>query len=137
MEKYRFIKDLTSDVMFEAYGKDLKEVFENAAKALSEIICQREKIEKKETIQLTAKGKDAADLMFNWLQELIASVDIDGMFYNDFNITQINQTKVKAECYGEEITPEKGETVVKAVTYYNYLFKETKEGYKVRVVVDI
>jgi SHS2 domain-containing protein len=28
--KYKQIEDLTSDVLFEAYGKDLKEVFENS-----------------------------------------------------------------------------------------------------------
>ena len=38
--KYRFIDDLTSDVMFEAYGKDLRELFENAAEALFSVICQ-------------------------------------------------------------------------------------------------
>ena len=44
---------------------------------------------------------------------------------------------LKAKCYGEPITPEKGETVVKAVTYYKYKFEKTKQGYKVRVSLDI
>ena len=36
--KYKFVEDLTSDVMYEAYGKDLKELFENAAKGMFHII---------------------------------------------------------------------------------------------------
>ena len=35
--KYKFIDSLTSDVMFEAYGKTFKELFENAALALFSI----------------------------------------------------------------------------------------------------
>ena len=46
--KYRFIDELKSDVLFEAYGKDLKELFTNAAEALFSIICQIEKVEPKE-----------------------------------------------------------------------------------------
>lgn len=137
MENYRFIKDLTSDIMFEAYGRDLKEVFKNAAKALFDIICERQSIEKKEITEIRAEGNDAKDLMYNWLQALIASVDIDAMFYNDFNVKEITEKKVVANCLGEEISAEKGETVVKAVTYYNFEFEKTQEGYKTRVVVDI
>ena len=38
MKKYKFIEGLTSDVMFEAYGKDLKELFSNAAEAMFSVI---------------------------------------------------------------------------------------------------
>lgn len=137
MQGYRFIKDLTSDIMFEAYGKDLKEVFENSARALFDIICQRGNIEKKNSTEVIAEGEDVSDLMFNWLQALIASVDIDCMFYNDFKVKEISEQRVIADCIGEEITAEKGETVVKAVTYYNFKFEKTDNGYTTRVVVDI
>ena len=42
--KYKFVEDLTSDVMYEAYGKDLKELFENAALALLSVICKIDKV---------------------------------------------------------------------------------------------
>ena len=134
---YRFIKDLTSDVMYEAKGVDLKEVFEDSARALFDIICQRDSIEKKKEVIVEAKGEDAGDLMYNWLQALIASVDIDEMFYNDFEVIEIDENHVKANCFGETITKEKGETVVKAVTYHNFKFEKTDDGYSTTVVVDI
>ena len=49
MQKYKFLDDITSDVMFEAYGKDLKELFENAAEALFSVICKIKKVKPKET----------------------------------------------------------------------------------------
>lgn len=135
--KYKFIEDLTSDVMFEAYGKDLKELFSNAAEALFSIICQIDKIEHKKTKEVEVKGKNLEDLMFNWLQELIVLVDTDEMFFSKFEILEINENRLKARCHGELIIPEKGETVVKSVTYYKYKFEKTKDGYRVRVALDI
>lgn len=137
MENYRFLKDLTSDVMFEAYGNTLAEVFENSAKALFDIICQRDKIKREKTNEITAEGENEEDLLFNFLQALIASVDIDEMFYNEFRVKEVTKSYVSCECFGEDISPEKGETVVKAVTYYNFSLEKKEDGYKATVVVDI
>ena len=137
--KYKFIEDLTSDVLFEAYGKNLKEVFGNAASALFSIICKTDKIRAKKVKKVEVKANGLPELMFNWLQELIALVDTDELFFSKFEILEIdkNGKYLKAKCYGEPITPEKGETVVKAVTYYKYKFEKTKKSYKARVSLDI
>ncbi len=135
--KYRFIDDLTSDVMFEAKGKDLKEVFENAAEAMFTVICQLEKVGQKESREVEVTGRDQADLLFNWLQELIALVDIEGMFFSGFEVKEIGPRKLKATVRGEPVTPEKGETVVKALTYYGFSLRENKEGFVARVSLDI
>lgn len=137
MEKYRFIDDLTSDVMFEAYGKDLKEVFANAAEAMFKVICQIEKVKPSRHVLVKADGDNSHELMFAWLQELIAMVDIKEMFFSKFDILEISEKHIKARCWGEKATPEKGGTVVKAVTLYKYLFEKTPDGYLARVALDI
>ena len=135
--KFKFLDDLTSDVMFEAYGKDLKELFENAALALSSVICKIDKVETKETEEFLIKGENLESLMINWLQGLIAIVDTEQKFFSKFEVEEIDETHVKAKLYGESIMPEKGETVVKAVTYHKYKLEKTKQGYKVTVSLDI
>ncbi len=137
MEKYKFIDDLTSDVMFEAYGKTLKEVFENAAEALFSVICQMDKVQPKICREIEMEADNVEELMFDWLQELIARVDIEDMFFSRFEIVEISETRLKAKIYGDRANPEIGETVVKAVTYYGYKFEKTEQGYKVRVSLDI
>jgi len=134
--KFKFIEDLTSDVMFEAYGKDEKELFENSGLALFNVICNVKKVKDKKKVKVKVKGEDLKDLMFNWLQELIALVDIKNMFFSKFKVLKISEKKLEAEVYGEEITPEKGETVVKAISYYNFEL-EKKKNWRVRVVMDI
>lgn len=139
MKNFEFTEDLTSDAMFKAYGKTLEELFSNAALALSSVICQIGKIEHKKVKEIEVTGKSLENLMFNWLQELIVAVDTDNLFLSKFEILNIKKdgTYLKARCYGEATTPEKGGTVVKGVTYYKYEFKKTKEGYGVRVSLDI
>ena len=137
MEKYKFIDDLTSDVMFEAYGKDLKELFENAAEAMFSLICDLKQVEAVETEKIQVKAENLEDLMINWLQALIAFVDTEERFYSKFNVLEIDEEHCIAEIGGETITPEKGNTQVKAVTLYKYKLEKTDSGYMVNVSLDI
>ena len=138
MKPYRFIDDLTSDVMFEAKGRTLEEVFANAATALFDVIAQVEKVRPEKPIKVTVNGENLEDLMFNWLQELITLVDTDIMFFSKFNV-KVDEKKnsLNAICYGEDAKAEKSGTLVKAVTYYKYKFEKTKNGYSVNVSLDI
>jgi SHS2 domain-containing protein len=137
MEKYKFIDAITSDVMFEAYGKDLAELFENAALAMFSVICKLDKVEAKEKEKIQMKAENVEDLMIHWLQGLVALVDTEERFYSKFKVLEIDEEHVIAEVGGEPISPEKGETVVKAVTYHEYKLEKTAEGYKVRVTLDV
>ena len=81
MEKYKFIDDLTSDVMFEAYGNDLKELFKNSALALFSLICEINNVGREKTIDIEVNGDSLEELMVKLLQELIALVDTDELFF--------------------------------------------------------
>ena len=133
MEKFKFIEDLTSDVMIEAYGITLKQVFENAAFGMFSVICQIDKIKPEKEVEIEVRADSVEELMIAWLQELIAEVDINYMFFSKFDVIEISDTHLKAKVFGEEADPKKGGTLVKAVTYYKYKFEKTEKGYKVRV----
>ena len=135
--KYQFKEDLTSDVLFEAYGKDLKEVFENSALAMFEVICDIKEVSQKSKFSVEIKAKDEKGLLYSWLQELIAIVDIEESFYSKFNIIEISQNHLKAEIFGEPMSPEKGRTVVKAVTNYKFNLEKNNKGYTSTVSLDI
>jgi len=135
--KYKFIDEIKSDVMFEAYGSNLKELFQNAAEALFSVICKIKQVTPKETEEFEIKANNLEDLMLNWLQALIAIVDTEQKFFSKFEIENINETKLRAKLQGEPIKPELGETVVKAVTMHRYKLERTKSGYKATVSLDI
>lgn len=135
--KFRFIKDLTSDVVFEAYGKNKKELFENAALALFSVICQVKRVEPLMKKGIETEGENLKDLMFNWLQKLIEMVDVENVFLSKFEVEEIDDMHVKAVGYGEDADPRKGGTLVKAVTYYKFNVEKTKSGFKAIISLDI
>lgn len=143
MEKYKFIDDLTSDVMFEAAGRSLEELFANAAEAMFSVICQLDKVGARESRQVAVEAESVEKLVVAWLQELIGMVDTEEMFFSKFDVKQVNENKgmqlwsLEAKVSGEPIRPEKGETVVKAVTNYGFKFGKDSKGYKVTVTLDI
>ena len=137
MPKYKFLNVITSDVMFEAYGKDPKELFQNAAEALFSVICKIKQVKPKEKEEFEVKANNLEDLMINWLQALIAIVDTEEKFFSKYEIVEIDETHLKAKLYGEPIKPKLGETVVKAVTMYKFKLEKTEKSYKVTVSLDI
>ena len=140
MEKYRYLKDLTSDVMFEAFGKDEKELFENAAEAMFGVVAKIDQIEPKEKLEFEFKGDDLFHALFNFLNNSIAEAEIAEMFLCKFDV-KLEKTSGgymgKVAAWGEPISPEKGETVVKAVTLYKFSVEKTKDGFRAVVVCDI
>ena len=137
MLRYRIIEDLTSDVMFEAYGKGIREAYENAALAMFSVICDLSRVRPKKAVDVEVRGKGRREVMFGWLQKLISLVDTEGMFFSKFDILHADDASLKARIWGEGITPKKGGTVVKAVTNYKYMFRKVPGGYKVRATLDI
>ncbi|RLI97555.1 MAG: archease [Candidatus Aenigmatarchaeota archaeon] len=144
--KYKFIDDLTSDVMFEAYGKTLEELFSNAADAMFSVICQKGKVQAKDIKEVAVEAESEGKLLIGWLQELIGMVDVDEMFFSRFDVLSIRKVAdhgkrtlwtLKARVFGEPISPEKGGTVVKAVTNYGFKLEKTPKGFKARVSLDI
>ena len=127
----------TADIGLRVFGKDLKELFQNAAEALFSVICKIKKVKPKDLEVIEVKADNLEELMLNWLQALIAIVDTTEKFFSKFKIEEIDEKHVKARIYGEPIKPELGETVVKAVTMYNYKLEKTDKGYKATITLDI
>jgi SHS2 domain-containing protein len=134
--KFKIIDSITSDVSFEAYGKDLPELFENAGLALLSIICDVKNVKPSLERVIEAEADRVEDLMINFLSALIASIDIEQMFYSSFSVVFVDSKSVKVLCKGESMTPELGRTLVKAVTYHDYKFLH-KKHFMVRVNLDI
>ncbi|MFH0957030.1 MAG: archease [Candidatus Aenigmatarchaeota archaeon] len=137
MKKYEIVEDLTSDVMFEAYGKNLRELFENAALAMASVICRTDLVKAKKKLNVEISAENEEKLLVSWLQHLIALVDTEEMFFSRFEVLKIDARHLKARVYGEPIEPGKGGTVVKAVTYYRLGVEKTASGWKARVALDV
>ena len=139
--KYKFL-DHTADVMFEAYGKNLNEVFENAALAVFDVQCDLKKIKQKIKQKIKLKNENAEDMLFDFLEQLVYLKDAKYILFGNFKV-EIKKIRdnysLDAAAYGEKINPGKHElkTDVKAIPLHEFFLKKTKNGWKCRVLLDI
>jgi SHS2 domain-containing protein len=139
-KNYNFLDDLTSDVMFEAFGETLEEVFAASAEAMFSVICRIEQIKPEESLVINASAENEKQLLYEFLSTLLTESEIKGLFLSRFRITNIAGGEgftITAEASGEKISPGKGGTVVKGVTYYGLMLEKTEKGYRVQVAMDI
>ncbi|MEM0476603.1 MAG: archease [Candidatus Aenigmatarchaeota archaeon] len=140
MERFKFIDITTADVAFEAYGKDLNELFANSALATFEVMINTSLVDKKIERFIEVNGYDLLSLMFNWLNELIFYVDAENLAFSEFEVNVDEKNfKLKAICRGEKIDRNKHEvrTLVKACTYHNMKIWKENEVWKAIVILDI
>ena len=138
MEKDFEIVDHTADVGIIAYGNNIKQAFANAAKGLFSLIAELDDIEENlhRDIEITATDKEG--LLVEWLNELIYLFDTEYIIFKRFDITELNDTQLKARSYGEkaDCSRHKLKTAIKAATYH--MLKVNKcNGYQVQVLFDI
>jgi len=138
-KKFEFVDITTGDVAFVAYGKNLNELFANAALAMFEVMIDTSKVEKKEERIVEAEGIDLESLMINWLNNLLIFVDSENLAFSEFNVNVDEKNfKLKALCKGEKIDRNKHETrtAVKAATYHKMKI-EKNDVWKAQILLDI
>ncbi|MFQ6136841.1 MAG: archease [Candidatus Hydrothermarchaeales archaeon] len=139
MQRYAFL-DFTSDVMFEAYGKDPREMFVNAASALFSVICEIEEVEPKKRVEIEVESESLEDLLYDWLSTLLTESEINEMFFSKFDIDEMETDArfyLRGRAHGEAMTVVKGGTLVKGVTYYKLEVRKEKDGIVGKVTLDI
>ena len=132
-----------SDVYVAAYGRDLKEAYENAASAMFQTMTELDTINPDTEVELEVEGDDEGALLYNWLESLLVKFEVDGLLFSCFKITQLERKREKyritAKAYGELYNPKKHESkvAVKAITYHRMEIKKNRDQATVKVLLDI
>ncbi|MGB8645174.1 MAG: archease [Anaerolineae bacterium] len=124
----------TADWAFRAFGRDLKELFGNAALALSSLEGVTEQATTV-TREVQVEGIDYESLLVNWLSELLYLQETRGETYHHFAVERITLTALTAHIQGAPLGPLN--KFVKAITYHNLRIEQTAEGWAATVVVDV
>lgn len=133
------ILDHTADVCLRIYGKSFGELFENAARAMMELITDREKINPSQEIEIEVHGENIEELLVHWLQEILFLQEVRKMIFKHFKLNLISKTHAKGKAIGEKIDINKHELHfdIKAVTYHNLKIEPINDKLKVDIVFDV
>ena len=141
---YEYLEEIgTADIAFEATGRDLAELFSDAADATTNVMIDNiEAIQPRETRQIELSNDKLDMLLFDLLQELIFLKDAERLLLRIREV-QIDKRDeiyfVKATAEGEPLDAERHQqrADVKAVTLHCFSVKQEKGGWKARVLLDI
>lgn len=142
MKQFEWI-DHPSDVGFRARGKNLAEVFENAALALTELLVDTNRVEREEEIEIEIEAEDKKALLYDWLEHFLYLQGAKNLVASKFKVEEIARMedyyKLKAKAWGERFEPNRHNprTEVKAVTYHMMEIIEEGDHCSAQVIVDI
>ena len=122
--KYRLLEH-TADALVEIYGKNLDELFANAAIALFDQITDISKVEPIGELGLKLEAESREQLLVDFLQELLFVHDTENLVFSEF-VVRTDGRKLDAVVRGQEFDEDKHSkrSVVKGVTYHRLEFDD-------------
>ena len=130
--------DVTADIGFRSYGKNLNEAFENAGLAIFNIISDTEDIKPTDEISFEITSEDEVSLLYDYLEELLFYHEVEFMLFSEFHVEIDENLHLKAIIKGEPINWDKHErkTEVKAITFHKMHVKKT-DFVELQAIVDL
>ncbi|MFH1775939.1 MAG: archease [Candidatus Omnitrophota bacterium] len=140
MINYELIEH-TADIGVRVWGKDLRDLFKNAAEAMLDILIERkgeagEKLLKQE-IKIEADTKE--ELLRSWLAELLSLQDAKKIFFTKIEIQDISEKILQAKVYTGPLGKKTHaiKTEIKAVTYHGLKIEKDCGRLKAEIIFDV
>ena len=135
---YRLI-DHTADFRLEIFGVDPASLFQQAAMALFDLISDPSLLNGIHRSAIEIHGDDWADLMVNWLRELLYCWNGDKRLVAGVTIDLIEPTRLKATLAYDRYVPQRHEirNEIKAATYHQIEVRPHADGWIGRVILDV
>ncbi len=135
---YRLL-DHTADLAVEITASDKAGLYAEAARALVELACGRMPAgaARDKPVCLRIEGLDEADLMVNWLREILALINVEGRVPVQVTVSSLSATALEAEAQLVPLDQAGGiVSEIKAVTYHQAVVERAGKNWRARLVLD-
>ena len=131
--------DHTADLGVEVTAATREDLYAGAAIALFDLMADLSTVRAGTSREVAVAGEDAADLLVNFLRELLDAHNGDGFLVKACLVRELNVCKIRALLRGERFDPARHRIAreIKAVTYHQASVEKTGDGWKARVVFDV
>ena len=136
--RYRII-DHTADFGLHVFGKTARDLYENAARAMFDQIVDTDTLTGEDAADLVVAGSDRADLMINWLRELLYLWTGEGKLVKTVRVNRMSARELAATVVFDLFSPLRHEIKgeIKAVTYHQIQVFPSVKGWEARVIFDV
>ena len=131
--------DHTADLRIMVRGTDLKDLFENAAKALVHLMVRGETPAKTAPMRISVSGEDLADLMVRWLGEILYLFEGENLVVTSIHVDSVSSSHLDAKLETLPFNPAAHEILseIKAVTYHQIEVAEKGNRWEAKVIFDM
>jgi SHS2 domain-containing protein len=141
MIPYRMLDIATADMAFEAFGKNLDDLFTNCGLAVTAVMTDPPSVKRKEAREFTVGGHDLPSLLFDYLTKILYFKDAEGIVFSGFSVRVRKKDggfSLSCTARGEALDRRKHElrTEVKAATYHQMKVEEKAGRWRAQVVLD-
>ena len=135
------ITEHTADLGLRVWAASQPALFEQAALALSSLLCDPAAVEPRETFTVVAEAPAGAPdaLLVAWLNELLYRVETDRIVFSRFTVDGLTRRHVSARAQGEPIdqTRHHPRLTVKAATYHDLSVRQHEGRWEATVLLDV
>ena len=137
MQPYEYFEH-TADIGLRSFGRDVAEAFANAGRGLSALLVDPSTVQPREERQVTLQGGELAELLVEWLNEILFLADSEGFLAVDVAVHVVNEQGLRASLRGERADPSRHRLLggVKAATYHQTQVR-CDGGCVVQVILDV
>jgi SHS2 domain-containing protein len=133
------IIDHTADMGIVVKGGSVKELFVNAANAMTDLMVKADVREKGTKRKLIVEGEDLPDLMVRWLSEILYLFNGEHRAVRAIEIGSVSSTRLQSTLNVVSLKRGHHEILreIKAVTYHQIAVTKTPDGWEARIIFDI
>jgi len=138
MGQYEFINH-TADLGIKVRGFSLKKLFENAARAMFDLIVDLDTVKKRNQMTIEIKGGELEELLADWLRDILYRCNGDKYLLKEFKIEKISPEGLKARVRGEKLDMSRHtlRREIKAVTYHDLEIRKLNHEWQAQIIFDI
>lgn len=132
------VLDHTADTGIRAYGVTSRELFENSAWGMFDLMFDLKELSPARDLPVIAAGDTHEELLFNWLSELLYQSETLGLALCYFTVDRLEEGGVQGSAGGVPVTMVglRGPPI-KAVTYHDLAVVENPDTWWARVIFDV
>jgi len=125
----------TADIAIRVRGRDLAELFANAAYGMACQLADPGTVSQTVKHQVELEAYDAETLLVSWLGELLYLSEREKCIFTSFEMLEITPTHLQAFVRGRSVKEHRQH--IKAVTFNELEILHTDAGYETTVVFDV
>ncbi|NPA76551.1 MAG: archease [Candidatus Diapherotrites archaeon] len=136
---FRFL-DHTADVLVEVDAPTFEKLLAEAGRALFAAMLDVDKVQPVVQTFFSVSAKDEADLLYNFLEELLVYKDADALAFSRFSVDVKRGEQLTADVIaeGERITPGHNPRAdVKAISWHDFRVWRDENGWHARILMDV